>query len=90
MSTRSLAGIADSPPHEQPPRHVEEWQAALCRRLAEIAKDRVDVALTPPRLLRLHRVHVTGTRVALAVWRGLDADAGKELFEFGAGAVGAS
>jgi len=80
-----IPGVPDRPPHEHPARQVEERQAAGLGLLAEPADDGVDVGLAPVAALA---VHLAGASVAGAVWAGSDADAGQQLFQLGAWAVG--
>jgi hypothetical protein len=78
-------GVPDRPLHKHPPGEIHERQAASRGLLAEPADDRVEVSLAP---LDALAVHLGGASVAGAVRAGGDADAGKELFELRAGAVG--
>jgi hypothetical protein len=79
-------GVLDRTSHEQTPREVEERQAAIGSRLAEIADALVYVFLHP---VTPHLVHVCGPAIALAIRPSDKAKrpASQEFLEFGAWAV---
>jgi len=57
-------GVGYGTPHEQPASNVEEGQAAICSRFAQIANALFNVCLYP---VAPHLIHVASTLVALAI-----------------------